>query len=194
MIVEQTHVEAFLATRFGGDASDVAHLGAGVWSKAFAFRRAGRDYVIRLGAHQEDFAKDRLAARFACPALPIPRVVELGETAGGYFAISERVFGEYIDDVDEAQMRYCPRCSPRSTQPGSPIFRIRPATAPGMPTATRPSPAGEPLCWTSPTIGRRTASTVGVSAWLLRPSASGLSRRLTRASKRSPAPPPRSGT
>ena len=105
MIVEQAHVEAFLAARFGDDVSDVTHLGAGVWSKAFAFRGAGRDYVIRFGAHREDFAKDRLAVRFACPALPIPRVVELGETAGGYYAISERVFGETIDDVDEAQMR-----------------------------------------------------------------------------------------
>ena len=105
MIIDDARVEAFLATRFGGDVSDVADLGAGVWSKAFAFRRVGRDYVIRFGAHREDFAKDHLAARYACPALPIPRVVELGEAAGGYYAISERVFGGYIDDVDETQMR-----------------------------------------------------------------------------------------
>jgi hygromycin-B 4-O-kinase len=95
----------FLVTRFGSDGGDVAQLGAGVWSKAFAFRRAGRDYVIRFGAHREDFGKDRLAARYACPALPIPRVVELGEAFGGFYAISERVFGTYIDDVDETQMR-----------------------------------------------------------------------------------------
>ena len=105
MIVDVARVEAFLAPRFGGDVSDVAHLGAGVWSKAFAFRRAGRDYVIRFGAHQEDFAKDRLVARYACPALPIPRVIELGKAFGGYYAIAERVFGGYIDDVDETQMR-----------------------------------------------------------------------------------------
>jgi hygromycin-B 4-O-kinase len=61
--------------------------------------------VIRFGAHWEDFAKDRLAARYACPALPIPRVAEMGETDGGYYAISERVYGDTIDDVDEAQMR-----------------------------------------------------------------------------------------
>jgi hygromycin-B 4-O-kinase len=77
----------------------------GVWSKAFAFQREGQDYVMRFGAHLEDFAKDRLAARYASPALPIPRVVELGEALGGYYAISERVFGGYIDDVDGAQMR-----------------------------------------------------------------------------------------
>jgi hygromycin-B 4-O-kinase len=105
MTVDVVRVEAFLATRFGGNAADVAPLGTGVWSKAFAFRRAGHDYVIRFGAHQEDFFKDRLAARYASPALPIPRVVELGEAFGGYYAISERVFGTYIDDVDETQMR-----------------------------------------------------------------------------------------
>jgi hygromycin-B 4-O-kinase len=105
VLIDVAHVEAFLAIRFGSDGSDVVPLGAGVWSKAFAFRRAGCDYVIRFGVHQEDFAKDRLAARYTCPALPIPRVVELGEALGGYYAISERVYGGYLDDVDEAQMR-----------------------------------------------------------------------------------------
>ena len=95
----------FLGRRFGSDASDVAQIGMGVWSQAFAFRRAGCGYVIRFGAHQEDFNKDRFAARYAGPALPIPRVIELGEAFGGYYAISERVFGRYIDDVDGAQMR-----------------------------------------------------------------------------------------
>jgi hygromycin-B 4-O-kinase len=103
--VELVRVEAFLATQFGSDGRDVVPLGSGVWSKAFAFRRLGCDYVIRFGAHQEDFAKDCLAARYADPALPIPRVVELGEAFGGYYAISERLFGGYIDDVDEPQMR-----------------------------------------------------------------------------------------
>ncbi len=101
--------EAFLATRFGGDAGDVAHLGAGVWSQAFAFRRAGSDYVIRFGAHGDDFARDRLADRlaaaFAGPALPVPAVLELNETEGGYYAIAERVYGGYIDDVDAARLR-----------------------------------------------------------------------------------------
>jgi hygromycin-B 4-O-kinase len=103
--MDVTRAEAFLADRFGGEAGDVKPLGAGVWSQAFAFRRLDRDYVIRFGAHREDFEKDRFAARFACAALPIPRVVEMGETAGGYYAISQRVYGGYIDGVGEAQMR-----------------------------------------------------------------------------------------
>jgi hygromycin-B 4-O-kinase len=105
LIVDVDRVETFLATRFGSEVRAVAHLATGVWSKAFAFRRGGRDYVIRFGTNQEDFAKDRLAARYGCPALPIPRVIKLGEAFGRYYAISERVFGRYIDDVDESQMR-----------------------------------------------------------------------------------------
>jgi hygromycin-B 4-O-kinase len=105
VIVDVPRVEAFLATRFGSDVAAVAPLGRGVWSQAFAFQRAGRDYVIRFGEHREDFCKDRLAARYAGPALPIPRVVELGQAFGGHYAVSERVFGSYIDDVDGDQMR-----------------------------------------------------------------------------------------
>lgn len=95
----------FLAARFSRAASDVAPLGAGVWSRAFAFRRAGRDYVIRFGLHGDDFARDRLAAAFAGPALPVPAVLELGEAFDGYYAVADRVYGSYIDDVDATQMR-----------------------------------------------------------------------------------------
>ena len=194
MIDDETHVDAFLAARFGDDVSDVAHLGAGVWSKAYAFRRAGRDYVIRFGAHQEDFAKDRLAARYACPALPIPRVVEMGKAASGYYAISERVFGGYIDDVNEAQMRaLLPALFAALDAPDSPIFQKRPATALGTPPATRPSQAGEPLSWTLPTIGRGPHPRLAC-AWQLRRWASGRSRRRTGASRRSPALSPKSVT
>ncbi|MFZ2360928.1 MAG: aminoglycoside phosphotransferase family protein [Anaerolineae bacterium] len=104
-MVDLARAQAFLAARFAGDASDVAPLGAGEWSQAFAFRQAGRDYVIRFGLHGDDFARDRLAAAFASPALPIPAVLELGEAYDGTYAIAERVCGGYIDDVDEAQMR-----------------------------------------------------------------------------------------
>jgi len=105
MIIDLDRAESFLAARFGSAAGDAVPIRRGEWSKAFAFRWAGRDYVIRFGAHQEDFHKDRLAERFAGPALPIPRIVELGEAFDGFFAISERVYGVYIDDVDETQMR-----------------------------------------------------------------------------------------
>jgi hygromycin-B 4-O-kinase len=36
--------------------------------------------------------------------LPIPAIVEIGETSGGFFAISERASGGFLDDLDEDQM------------------------------------------------------------------------------------------
>lgn len=96
---------AFLADRFHGDAGAVSPVGQGEWSKAYTFCRAGAEYVIRFSALREDFAKDRLAARYASRDLPIPRVIELGEAFGGFYAISERMPGGYLDELDEVRMR-----------------------------------------------------------------------------------------
>ncbi|MGE3269471.1 MAG: phosphotransferase family protein [Chloroflexota bacterium] len=116
--IDEARTAAFLAKRYGDAVSSVAHLGTGAWSKAFAFRLrqdgTDTDLVIRFGALREDFDKDRLAARFATLELPIPRVLEVGaadaidpaaQRVGGYYAISQRLYGEYIDGVDAAQMR-----------------------------------------------------------------------------------------
>lgn len=98
-------VEGFLHKHYGDGVSEVAPVGKGEWSKAFSFRHAARNYVIRFGQYVEDFAKDRLATAHAAPGLPIPPIIEIGETGEGYYAISERVFGNFIDDADESQMR-----------------------------------------------------------------------------------------
>jgi hygromycin-B 4-O-kinase len=102
---ERARVDAFLARRFGADAERAIRLGRGEWSTAWAFRLGGADLVIRFGPSAEDFAKDRLAARFAAPGLPIPAVMEIGEAFGGFYAVSERVHGWFLDDLDEAGMR-----------------------------------------------------------------------------------------
>jgi len=97
--------KAFLAKRYSSNVERVSPLGQGEWSTAYAFRRDGADLVIRFGTLEEDFQKDRLAARFASPALPIPKIVEIGEAAAGFYAISERATGMYLDDLNEGQMR-----------------------------------------------------------------------------------------
>jgi hygromycin-B 4-O-kinase len=102
---DAAHVTAFLAQRLGGQILDVERIERGEWSRAFFFRHDGRHYVVRFGAHLEDFAKDRLAAGFRSPDLPVPAVLEIGEAFGGHFAISQRLFGTYIDGVGEVQMR-----------------------------------------------------------------------------------------
>jgi hygromycin-B 4-O-kinase len=103
--VNEAQANGFLGARFGGAASAVAAIGEGEWSRAYRFERAGNPYVIRFSATDEDFAKDRVAARYASRDLPIPRVVEMGEAFGGFYAISERAPGGYLDVLDGAQMR-----------------------------------------------------------------------------------------
>jgi hygromycin-B 4-O-kinase len=103
--LDAEQVATFLAERLGSPIQHVERIERGEWSRAFFFSHGGREYVVRFGAHLEDFAKDRLAAGFRSPRLPVPAVLEIGEAFGGYFAISERLFGVYIDDVGEAQMR-----------------------------------------------------------------------------------------
>ena len=101
---QRDEVATFLAARFATGITALEFLASGDWSAAFAFHAAGRDYVARFGSFYEDFAKDRLAGAFNSAALPIPQVVELGEAFGGYYAISERMSGAFIDDLGGAEM------------------------------------------------------------------------------------------
>lgn len=80
-------------------------IGQGEWSTAYAYRHAGGEYVVRFGRYRDDFAKDRRAAGYRSRDLPIPVIGEIGEAFDGSYAISERAFGDMIDDLDAASMR-----------------------------------------------------------------------------------------
>jgi hygromycin-B 4-O-kinase len=103
--LDREAVEAFLVERFGPGVSNVAPLSGGEWSQAFAYRVGERDLVVRFSALEGAFRKDEIASRHASPALPIPAIVEIDETPAGFFAVSERRFGDVLEMVDEAQMR-----------------------------------------------------------------------------------------
>jgi len=62
---------------------------------------------LNTAAHAaEGFAKDDYAWRhFASPALPIPRIVATGRTAGGAFAIGERAAGYTLAECSPAERR-----------------------------------------------------------------------------------------
>lgn len=104
-MVSPAEAESFLVTRFGGEIHDLSGIGHGEWSRAFSFRRKEAAYIIRFSALEEDFRKDLLAARYATRDLPIPPIIEIGEAFGGFYAISERATGSYLDDLDESRMR-----------------------------------------------------------------------------------------
>ena len=109
MVLEESldaeQVRAFLDAHFSETVSDVALLGEGAWSRAFAFRRGGKDLVVRFGSYREDFEKDRLAMVFAGPQLPVPNVLEIGDAFGGVLAVSERHDGLFLELLDVESLR-----------------------------------------------------------------------------------------
>ena len=60
---------------------------------------------MRFGSYREDYEKDRVAAKYAGPNLPIPEVHEVGEVFGGAYAVSTRAYAEPLDKLDEAGYR-----------------------------------------------------------------------------------------
>jgi hygromycin-B 4-O-kinase len=84
-------------------------LAGGFFSRAYACRVGGQEYVVRLNsaAHAaESFAKDAYAWRhFVAPELPIPRVIASGMVAEDAWAISERVPGRTLDEHTPAVRR-----------------------------------------------------------------------------------------
>lgn len=100
-------VERFLVSRHGRPVELLAPLPGGFWSAAYAYRVAGQDLVLRLGTIPEGFEADRAAMTFSRPDLPVPKVLEIGHAFGVAYAISERHFGRFLEDVR-------PEESPRS--------------------------------------------------------------------------------
>ncbi len=90
----------FLESRFDGRAQGFEPLGLGEWSRAYALRLDGRDVVVRFGPYREDFEKDRVMAAYACAALPIPEVFEVGEAPRGFYCVSERIPGAPLEGLD----------------------------------------------------------------------------------------------
>lgn len=96
---------SFLIDQLHYTPSDLTLIGEGAWSRCFGFRQGEQALAIRFGDHVEDFQKDQLADRYATPDLPIPKVHDIGEAFGGYYAISARVHGVPLEQVSPAEWR-----------------------------------------------------------------------------------------
>jgi len=94
--------------RLFGDAAaaSISVLGNGHWSRAFSFIDNGTAYVLRIGEHRDDFEKDASAAAFADAFLPIPSVVAIGECDAGWYAVSQRCYGTFLDDLTAAEWQH----------------------------------------------------------------------------------------
>jgi hygromycin-B 4-O-kinase len=105
MTLSNVEVQAFLVERFGASVRNLASVGHGEWSKAFTFEAEGGEFVVRFSDFESDFEKDRVAAEYASDDLPIPRVLDIGTAFGGFYALSRRATGAFVDDIDGPQMQ-----------------------------------------------------------------------------------------
>ena len=83
----------------GGPIESLTPLPGGFWSAAYAYRVGGQNLVLRLGTIPEGFEADRAAMTFDGPDLPVPTVVAIGRAFDVGYAISERHFGRFLEDV-----------------------------------------------------------------------------------------------
>jgi hygromycin-B 4-O-kinase len=102
-ILDQRQVQAFIDDRFGDRASQVTRLSGGDWSQAYALFLDGTQVVARFGTHGEDYKKDCVASGWASDELPIPEIMELDETEVGFFALSSRARGDFLDELHGEQ-------------------------------------------------------------------------------------------
>jgi hygromycin-B 4-O-kinase len=140
-VVDRQAAARFLAARYGPSAGRVAELGGGDWSRAFSFRLDDRELVARFGRHLADFTRDQKAMAFARPELPVPAVLEVGDALGGFYAISERHFGVFLETLDERQWQ---KVMPALLRV---LDVLREIPAPGSGTHWASEGAGVPLSW-----------------------------------------------
>jgi hygromycin-B 4-O-kinase len=97
-------IRTFLNEKFGA-ISNVVSLQSGGWSSAFAFRTQGRELILRIGPHRQDFEKEQVAATWGVPGVPIPAVLDIGEAFEGHYIVSERHYGTKLADLDPPRVR-----------------------------------------------------------------------------------------
>jgi hygromycin-B 4-O-kinase len=103
-IVDFNQAQSFLNERFGDRAGDITRVSGGDWSQAYALSLDGSPVIVRFGRHGDDYQKDQIVTRWSSEVLPIPQVIELGEAPFGFFAVSQRSYGEFLDHLDDKSM------------------------------------------------------------------------------------------
>ena len=103
-LVSLDEAQAFLDRYHGFAVAGLEQLSGGVWSAGFGYRAGGDELVARFGRDRGWFENDRRMETFASADLPIPHVRDVGVAMDGmYFAISERAYGRFLEDVEPSE-------------------------------------------------------------------------------------------
>jgi hygromycin-B 4-O-kinase len=85
-------------------AKTLVPLKGGEWSAAYMFSLDGFSFVIRLSHTPENFYRDKVAARWSSPELPIPQIIRVGRYQDHHYAISPFIHGEPFEKLSAADL------------------------------------------------------------------------------------------
>lgn len=90
---------ALVRERFDAHVERTQWIGSGAWSDCFAFTSQGRDLVLRIGRFGDDFWLDEYVQRYDAPELPIPRTHVVAAIGSEFFAVSDFVSGQPLEQI-----------------------------------------------------------------------------------------------
>jgi len=101
-----TTVELILNQNYKGDEpiKTLIPLKGGEWSAAYKFDFNGQSFIIRLSHTDENFCRDKVAAAWSSPDLPIPQILKLEQYKEQYYAISSFFPGEAFEEISIADL------------------------------------------------------------------------------------------
>jgi aminoglycoside phosphotransferase (APT) family kinase protein len=103
-LVSLDEVQSFLDAHHGFAVDGLEQLSGGSWSAAFGYRAGDDGLVARFGRNRDWFETDRRMHRLSSADLPVPRVRDVGDAMNGTcFAISERAYGRFLEDIVPAE-------------------------------------------------------------------------------------------
>ena len=85
-ILEKSEAQTFIDHHFGDRAGKITPLSGGDWSQAYAFSRRWETGRGSFWSPWRGLQEGPTVAEWSSDELPIPRVLELGQTEHGYFA------------------------------------------------------------------------------------------------------------
>lgn len=89
-----------LAEIMEGPVTDVAPIDMGELSKVYRFTHQNEHYVVHFRNNRETFDKAKfIYEQYYSPETPMPKVVKIGQIEQIYYAISERISGEPVNQL-----------------------------------------------------------------------------------------------
>jgi hygromycin-B 4-O-kinase len=98
-MIKLKQVQQFLIYQASPEVENIEAISKGEWSEAFSYSINEKHFVVRFNKSRENFDRDKRACSFSSERLPVPEILDIGKAFDGFFAISEKIEGEFLDEI-----------------------------------------------------------------------------------------------